>query len=345
MSDLYFQLRLFAGDGDFRDLGVEDLGAAFRAAASDAAAARAVTAVLRVALRPAPSDLDLAGLRRDVRAELAALRGVAHALAGLDAASDPKLARLVELLEGEARGEKVVVFTEFRDTARYLWRALVRRGGVALVDGGGAYLGTGACGRRQAVGRFAPRSNGVREPAARERVDLPIATDVLSEGLNLQDASRGVSYDLPWNPVRSIQRVGRVDRLAAGDPTVLEEAERRDAVVFEVEERLRAAYAACAAPDRPRRNPGAARLPLAARFVRDPGTDRTSRVLLGYESGGEAVWVVADPRRGTAAVDDGAAAGLLLEVLGQPGARAQPPWRRRPATRTPRRTRMRSPVR
>ncbi|MFO7262229.1 MAG: hypothetical protein DIU52_013835, partial [bacterium] len=117
MSDLYFQLRLFAGDGDFRDLGVEDLGAAFRAAASDAAAARAVTAVLRVALRPAPSDLDLAGLRRDARAELAALRGVAHALAGLDAASDPKLARLVELLEGEARGEKVVVFTEFRDTA------------------------------------------------------------------------------------------------------------------------------------------------------------------------------------------------------------------------------------
>src|SRR5690606_23866318 len=80
-------------------------------------------------------------------------------------------------------------------------------------------------------------------------------------------------------------------------------------------------------------------------FVRDPGTDRTSRVLLGYESGGEAVWVVADPRRGTAAADDGAAAGLLLEVLGQPGARAQPPWRRRPATRTPRRPRMRTPVR
>src|SRR5690606_18963958 len=168
-----------------------------------------------LALRPAPADLDVARMRADLRSDLDALRGVERALAGVDAASDPKLARLVELLDGEARGEKVVVFTEFRDTARHLWRALVRRGGVALVDGGGAFLGTGACGRRQAVERFAPRSNGAREPAARERVDLLIATDVLSEGLNLQDANRVVSYDLPWNPVRLIQRVGRVDRLGS----------------------------------------------------------------------------------------------------------------------------------
>jgi hypothetical protein len=65
------------------------------------------------------------------------------------------------------------------------------------------------------IERFAPRSNGLPPPPARERVDTLIATDVLSEGLNLQDASTVVSYDLPWNPVRLMQRIGRIDRLGA----------------------------------------------------------------------------------------------------------------------------------
>src|SRR5690606_37088202 len=59
--------------------------------------------------------------------------------------------------------------------------------------------------------------------------------------------------------------------------------------------------------------------PLAARFVRASGSGRGSRVLLGYRLGGEAVWVVADPARGTAVVDDVAAADLLLEALREPG--------------------------
>src|SRR5690606_20517953 len=78
-----------------------------------------------LALRPAPAGLDVARMRADVRAELDALRALERALAGIDPSSDPKLAALQELLEGEARGSKVVVFTEFRDTARHLWRALV----------------------------------------------------------------------------------------------------------------------------------------------------------------------------------------------------------------------------
>ena len=177
-----------AGDGDFAQLVLEE-----------------------VALVPLPPRLDVARLRRDIAADRGRLADLL-ARAGPD---DPKLDRLIRLLNHELRGEKVLLFTEYRDTARYLWRALVHRGGVALIDGVGAFLGTGRAGRRAVIERFAPRANHVRPPPARERVDLLIATDVLAEGLNLQDAAHVVSYDLPWNPVRLIQRIGRIDRLGS----------------------------------------------------------------------------------------------------------------------------------
>jgi len=111
-------------------------------------------------------------------------------------------------------GEKVVVFTEFRDTAHKLARGLAALR-VGLVHGGGAWLGGAPIGRRELIERFAPVANGARQPPDRERVDVLVATDVLAEGLNLQDARCVVSYDLPWNPVRLMQRIGRVDRLGS----------------------------------------------------------------------------------------------------------------------------------
>lgn len=168
-----------------------------------------------LALDPLPAAVDVARLRSALEADIEALSRLRTSLATLDAARDPKLAALCALLEGELAGRKVVVFTEFRDTARALWRALAGRGGIGLVDGAGAFLGRSPAGRRVVLERFAPRANGAREPPPRERVDLLIATDVLAEGLNLQDAAHVVSYDLPWNPVRLIQRVGRVDRLGS----------------------------------------------------------------------------------------------------------------------------------
>jgi superfamily II DNA or RNA helicase len=172
--------------------------------------------LVEVALMPLPPALDVVRLRRDVTADRDRLAGLLAAL-GPD---DPKLERIIRLLDHELRGEKVLLFTEYRDTARYLWRELVHRGGVALIDGAGAFLGTGRAGRRAVIERFAPRANHVRPPPARERVDLLIATDVLAEGLNLQDAAHLVSYDLPWNPVRLIQRLGRIDRLGSPHETV-----------------------------------------------------------------------------------------------------------------------------
>jgi hypothetical protein len=126
---------------------------------------------------------------------------------------DDKLQKLVRLLKTkELTGQKVLIFTEFADTARYLMRQLVEAGidGVAQVDS--ATKGN----RAEVIKRFAPYYNGTSTQGLAESGRTPIrvliSTDVLSEGLNLQDASRMINYDIHWNPVRLMQRIGRVDR-------------------------------------------------------------------------------------------------------------------------------------
>ncbi|MBW3553863.1 MAG: DEAD/DEAH box helicase, partial [Gemmatimonadetes bacterium] len=164
-----------------------------------------------VLLEAAPPGTDLAALAASARRDLNAIGGMLRGLRG----ADPKLEAIRGWVGALEPGEKVVIFSEFRDTAAALWRALAPTGRVGRVDGGGAWLGARRAGRRAVVERFAPLSSGVAPPPARERVDILIATDVLSEGLNLQDAAIVVSYDLPWNPVRLLQRIGRIDRLGS----------------------------------------------------------------------------------------------------------------------------------
>jgi hypothetical protein len=159
---------------------------------------------------PCPPGLDRDELLASVRNDMARCAKMQGALQ----AADPKLDALLELLTA-IQPEPCLVFTEFRDTAAALWRALSRAFPVARIDGGGAWLGERLASRGAVVRRFAPRSNGAAAPPARERVDVLIATDVLAEGMNLQDARHVVSYDLPWNPVRLMQRIGRVDRLCS----------------------------------------------------------------------------------------------------------------------------------
>src|SRR5205814_1852382 len=70
----------------------------------------------------------------------------------------------------------------------------------------------GDAGRREVLAAFAPRAQGAPAPPAALETDLLLATDLLSEGLNLQDADRVVHYDLPWSPARLAQRTRRIDR-------------------------------------------------------------------------------------------------------------------------------------
>jgi superfamily II DNA/RNA helicase len=126
---------------------------------------------------------------------------------------DDKLQKLIRLLKSKhLAGQKVLIFTEFADTARYLKRRLDEAGieGVEQVDSATKRN------RADVIQRFSPYYNGFSSPELakkdRHEIRVLISTDVLSEGLNLQDASRMINYDIHWNPVRLMQRIGRVDR-------------------------------------------------------------------------------------------------------------------------------------
>ncbi len=166
---------------------------------------------------PSPSfDADRMGeFRRSLERDLQIFTRVHGALVLVGPRGDSKLQELVALIDGPLAGRKILVFTEFLDTARYLNRQFRTRPHVGQIDSRRARLGQERSTRQEVIERFAPHSNGAPEPPERERVDLLITTDVLSEGLNLEDASVVVSYDLPWNPVRLMQRIGRIDRLGA----------------------------------------------------------------------------------------------------------------------------------
>ena len=126
---------------------------------------------------------------------------------------DDKLQRLIRLLQTKTlTRQKVLIFTEFADTARYLKQELdkVNICGLAQVDSATKEN------RARVIQRFSPYYNGTSSAAlaevGQEEIRVLISTDVLSEGLNLQDASHMINYDIHWNPVRLIQRIGRVDR-------------------------------------------------------------------------------------------------------------------------------------
>lgn len=124
---------------------------------------------------------------------------------------DLKLKKLIQMLTKDPvlSKHKVLIFSEFGDTARYIAEQL-KQAGVTGVD----QIDSGTKGDRATIiQRFAPYYN---ESSSAEQGDKEIrvlvSTDVLSEGLNLQDATRLINYDLHWNPVRLMQRIGRVDR-------------------------------------------------------------------------------------------------------------------------------------
>lgn len=148
-------------------------------------------------------------LLRDLSADNARLGRVLDLAGEWHREDDRKLDALIELLTRTHAREKVLIFTQFADTARYLGDALAAAG----IEQAGVAVGGGA-NPAELAWRFSPVSNE-QEAFARNRGELRVlvATDVLSEGQNLQDAHVVVNYDLPWAIIRLIQRVGRVDRI------------------------------------------------------------------------------------------------------------------------------------
>ena len=160
-------------------------------------------------------------LRKDLAKDNASITTLLSRFGNWDSTRDSKMNALVDLLTNEHAGEKVLIFTEYSDTAEYITAALTDAG-VPNVG-----LATGDSENPADIARrFSPLSNKLPSQseddvhAVDDPIDVLVATDVLSEGQNLQDSHIIVNYDLPWAIIRIIQRAGRVDRIGQKSDTV-----------------------------------------------------------------------------------------------------------------------------
>jgi hypothetical protein len=156
---------------------------------------------------------------------------------------DPDLARCDALraIRRAHPDERILCFAELATTVRAYHSALRWETGIGMLTASEARIASGRLARDELLARFAPAAQGASAPNVRERVTLLLTTDLLSEGVNLQDASVVVHLDLPWNPARLTQRVGRVRRAggAAVVHSYLFAPPTSSELLLRVEERLR----------------------------------------------------------------------------------------------------------
>jgi hypothetical protein len=181
-------------------------------------------------------DVDRIKWRQDLIEDRNRLATLLSAARQVNSARDAKLKALREVIEQKCRAplnpgnRKLLVFTAFADTAQYLYKELaewaLKEFGLhaALVTGTGHNQTTLPNLRKDFVSiitAFSPRSKERPEDLASDgEIDLLIATDCVSEGQNLQDCDTVVNYDIHWNPVRIIQRFGRIDRLGSSNERI-----------------------------------------------------------------------------------------------------------------------------
>lgn len=185
-------------------------------------------------------DMDYISWRRDLAADQEVLRMLLLMLEDITPAHDSKLQMLIaDLKEKFAHpinkdNRKVLIFTAFADTADYLYQELAERIkadcglNVALITGsteGKCTIPKFECTFNNVLTFFSPISKDkgdifdekdcAKKPWIHENIDVLIATDCISEGQNLQDCDYLINYDIHWNPVRIIQRFGRIDRIGS----------------------------------------------------------------------------------------------------------------------------------
>lgn len=174
---------------------------------------------------------DVPALSKAVSADKTLLEGWANLADTVSPAIDPKLTQLVENLaeiaaraESEAATEqeernkrKTLIFSYYADTASWIndhLQNVVRSDPrLAAFKDRIAFVSGDASGRESAIFGFAPEST--ESPTGNDRYDILVSTDVLAEGVNLQQAQNIINYDLPWNPMRLVQRHGRIDRIGS----------------------------------------------------------------------------------------------------------------------------------
>ena len=185
-------------------------------------------------------DMDYISWRRDLSADQEVLSMLLLMLEDITPAHDSKLQMLIEDLKEKFAhpinkdNRKVLIFTAFADTADYLYQQLAERIkadcglNVALITGnteGKCTIPKFECTFNNVLTFFSPISkdkgdifdekDAAKKPWIHENIDVLIATDCISEGQNLQDCDYLINYDIHWNPVRIIQRFGRIDRIGS----------------------------------------------------------------------------------------------------------------------------------
>jgi len=179
-------------------------------------------------------DIDLIRFRQDLEADSVFLQSLVDEAEKVVAAKDAKLAKIKEQIQNKiinpinANNKKIIIFTAFADTAEYLYKNIAQWAkkelnlNSALITGSGTNKSTmpnSGNDLNMLLTHFSPRSKErhkiVNDESDLEQIDILIATDCISEGQNLQDCDYLINYDIHWNPVRIIQRFGRVDRLGS----------------------------------------------------------------------------------------------------------------------------------
>jgi len=182
-------------------------------------------ALEKASIRYPITDFEVLKLREALDTDIALLDQMARLVEPIGPQEDSKLQQLIAMmtegrtlssrrtLPGDLLHSKVLIFTQYADTTHYLYDNLRHLGRIRAVE-------SDTTDRGRVILRFAPQANNYQLQPGDEELRILVSTDVLSEGLNLQDANHVINYDLHWNPIRLIQRVGRVDRIGTEHDTI-----------------------------------------------------------------------------------------------------------------------------
>lgn len=164
------------------------------------------------------ADFDAERLHQHIHHDIQLFEKILALVQPITPAQDTKLQTLKTWLnKAPLTNSKRLIFTQYADTARYLYDNLNPNGKQDDID----VIYSGDKSKARIVGRFAPKANPDYQFSRNEtEINTLIATDVLAEGLNLQDGNLIINYDLHWNPVRLIQRFGRIDRIGSENDIV-----------------------------------------------------------------------------------------------------------------------------
>lgn len=182
-------------------------------------------------------DMDYISWKREIDEDIETLRSLIDIIENITPKHDFKLSELIRVIREKVgnpinpENKKILIFTAFSDTAEYLYENIAD---MALNELG-IYTGlvTGSVDGRTTLPKFKADMNHVLacfSPKSKERdvlypqdkidIDILIATDCISEGQNLQDCDYCINYDIHWNPVRIIQRFGRIDRIGSRNAVI-----------------------------------------------------------------------------------------------------------------------------